>query len=393
MLLFYKAFILFRIAQFVIVALAPEPFDTSSLILVAEYMEGKVPHYPTFMITILNKLMAWDSVYFLKLAISGISYEHEWVFGPLWWRFLSLITSIMPNPDIYDVLLVSIIINNLCLIASAYMINQLARTILKNQFVKSFVGPKFPEYASLLIIIQPSGIFSLIGYSESSSQLLCYTALLLRQKSLGTTRIRNKHLYEISGFLFALAYGLRSNCLLYGIVYIYDMIKFPYYRSKLTALFTGLLLFFSLIFSIYVPYQEYCPDRGEWCHSLTKSLTSYAQNHYWGVGFLKYYTSNNIPNFLFAMPQIFVLFLSLCVFSNWSVIRGEWLVGVIYLIIQIFWMHIQVINRVSTFLPLHILYVAYLLSINRSLGKAISAWWTFWVLLQTGLFACFLPPA
>lgn len=384
--------IAFRTLQLVIVAVCPVQFDASTDILIQNYMLNKQSKYPVFINEFLKKLMSWDSVYFLKLSLGGIDYEHEWVFSPLWWRLLSIFRSIWIDLDIYDMTLIGFLINNLVLILTAIVLYKLAFHIGRNETHISDPS-KFAFTSALVLTFQPSGIFSIVGYSESISQLLCYLAVYFRQISLGQYRIRYKNIYELSGILFSLAFGFRSNCLIYGILYIYDIIKFPYYRSKLTSLLTGNVLFCSLLYSIWVPYNYYCPERGEWCNSISKSLVSYAQNYYWGNGFLKYYTFNNIPNFLFALPQVIILGLSILVFSNWKSLRGEVIVTLVYLFIQLIMMHVQIINRVSTFLPIHLLYVSFLITRGKTLGKIILSWWCFWVIFQTALFAAFLPPA
>lgn len=382
----------FRALQMAILALCPVQFDKSTAILLQSHMVNRESRYPDFVSHFLEKLMSWDSVYFLKLSLGGTDYEHEWVFSPLWWRLLSIFKIAWTDLDIYDMALIGFVINNIALALTAIVLYKLAFHIGKNEIYVANPS-KFAFTSALLLTFQPSGIFSIAGYSESVSQLLCYVAVYFRQISLGQYRIRRKNIYEISGLLFSLAFGFRSNCLLYGILYIFDLIKYPYYRSKLTSLMTGNVLFLSLLYSIWVPYKKYCPERGEWCNSLSKSLVSYAQSYYWGNGFLTYYTPNNIPNFLFALPQMAILALSLVVFSNWRSIRGELIVTGVYLVVQMTLMHVQIINRVSTFLPIHLLYVSHLLTRGKALGQIILFWWCFWALLQTALFAAFLPPA
>lgn len=384
--------IAFRTLQLVILGFCPQQFDTSTEILIQNYMVNKQSRYPEVVNGVLRKMMSWDSVYFLKLTMDGVDYEHEWVFSSLWWRFLSMFKSLRSDLDIYDFTLIGFLVNNIVLVFTAIVLYKLAFHIGRNETY--ITNPsRFAFATAVVLTFQPSGIFSIVGYSESMSQLLCYLGVYFRQISLGKYRIRQKNVYELSGLLFSIAFGFRSNCLIYGVLYIYDLIKFPYYRSKLTSLLTGNVLFLTLIYSIWVPYNYYCPERGEWCNSVSKSLISYAQGYYWGNGFLKYYTANNIPNFLFAFPQIVVIGCSILVFSNWKSIRGEVIVTAVYLAVQLTMMHVQTINRVSTFIPIHLLYVSFLISKGKAFGKVILFWWCLWVLLQTSLFAAFLPPA
>lgn len=393
--------ILIRSIQFIIVYLTPFQFDTSSSILIDKYKSNNLK-YPQFLITCLNNLISWDSVYFLKLSIDKITFEHEWVFGPLWWRFINFLIN-QPslkqfNFDIYDVLVLSIIINTILLLITTkilYLLTYFVCNTNLKYLPHNFDIYKCSYYSSLLLIIQPSGIFSVICYSETSVQFLCYLALLFYLISRSRVTIQNKILYFLSGTLFSIAYGIRSNVLLYGLIYIYDLLfNFKNFIDIFCILITGLQLFITLIYSNVITYQLYCPERGEWCNSLTKSLILYAQSHYWNNGFLKYFTIGNSPLFLIALPQFLIILISIWSLRSWITIKPLLLTSSVYLFLQLTSMHVQIINRISTFLPTHLLYVSYLLTLNdNKLGKLIIRWWIVWILVQTALFSAFLPPA
>lgn len=393
--------ILIRLFQFIIVFLTPFQFDTSSSILIDRYKSNN-PRYPQFLITCLNNLISWDSVYFLKLSIDKITFEHEWVFGPLWWRLMNFLInqSFLKqfNVDIYDVSILFIIINTMLLLITTKILYNITYFVCNSNLKylpNNFDIYKCSYYSSLLLIIQPSGIFSVICYSETSVQCLCYLALYLYLSSRSRVAIQNKILYFLSGTLLSISFGFRSNVLLYGLIYIYDLIfNFRNLTDILCILTTGLQLFISLIYSNVITYQLYCPDRGEWCNSSTKSLVFYAQSHYWNNGFLRYFTIGNLPLFLIALPQFLIISLSIWNLRNFITIKPILLTSSVYLFLQLTSMHVQIINRISTFLPTHLLYVSYLLTLNdNKLGKAIVRWWIVWVLIQTALFSAFLPPA
>lgn len=369
-----------RSIQALIVYFAPDEFDTSSSIFFELYPSKS--RYDTTTTHILRKLAAWDSVYFLKLVMAGISYEHEWVFCPLWWRTMRVF-KLRYDWNVYDVLLSFIVANNIITLGICRITYALSYQVRKDK--------KFAYIASMLILVQPSGIFSTAPYSEPIVQLLCYTGLYLN--ILRTKGIENKLRYFASGVLFSIAFTIRSNAILYGIIYLHDIFFKRGRISKLLAFATGSLLAATLAYMTYLPYAIYCPERGEWCNSWSKSLVSYAQAKYWNNGFLKYFTSNNIPMFVIAAPQLILIALSGWKFYSWIGIRPIWLVSMIYLFLQFTTMHVQIVNRVSTFIPLHIWYVAHLLATDKKEGKWWVRWWIVWISLQTALFAMFLPPA
>lgn len=397
-------FLIVKIVELAAVSASPNQFDVSSRILLDRYSQSPsviLSLLPSSVISswltthILDKLVSWDSVYFLKLALDGIAFEHEWVFSPLLWRTIRLITP--ANGNIYDSIIVSLLLSNVCHLLSCYILRRLTYKVFEKH-VNTITCNRIANICSLLCVIQPSGIFSTVGYSESISQLLCYSGLYMRRLALDG---KKRRYYFLSGVMFAVAFGFRSNCLLYGILYLYDLagsLKIHNYRHALSSIAAGSFLLMTLIYSIYIPYEEYCPERGEWCHSVTKSLASYAQGHYWNVGLFKYFVPGNIPLFIMALPQLVTLLLSLVNLYEYSDLKGEWIVSFVYLLTQFFIMHVQIVNRVSTFIPIHFWFLGMsLVGMNSNRMARYSHWtviyWLIWVIVQTGLYASFLPPA
>lgn len=395
-----------RTVQATIVYFTPFQFDTSSSILIDRYTNDiSKTRYNYHVTQILDKLFSWDSVYFLKLSIEAVTFEHEWVFAPLWWRLMNWIINlplankyISGGVCIYDILLFFITFNNILLVSTTKIMYGISIEVCRyneKMIPKNFNVSKFAYICSLLLLIQPAGIFLSVSYSETITQFLCFSALYAYLVARSKILIKNYVLYFVSGLLFTIAFGMRSNSLLYGLLYVYDLLTASNLGDGILILITGFQLFLALVYSTYAAYYTYCPERGEWCNSYTKSLVSYAQSHYWNNGFLKYFTLGNIPLFIIALPQFIIICKSLIQFKNWSGIRSLWIVSAVYTFVQFTFMHVQIINRVSSFIPLHIWYVSYLLCLNDDniWGILIVRWWVVWVLTQTSLFAAFLPPA
>jgi len=126
------------------------------------------------------------------------------------------------------------------------------------------------------------------------------------------------------------------------------------------------------------------------------------------VGFLKYWTPNQIPLFLLAAPMLTLLIksgtelmgesnLSLRATDSQGRILVRTLAGMqtLLAVLAITNYHVQIISRLSSGYPAWYWWVAsYLMDKKRSsLGYGIVVFITMYAAIQGGLFASFLPPA
>ncbi|ODV59778.1 GPI-anchor transamidase GPI18, partial [Ascoidea rubescens DSM 1968] len=460
-------FILIKVLIALIVIVSPVQFDTSSQLIInsSTILNEKSTFLSNFdnvpglkiiikylIENLFDKLMVWDAVYFCKLFQNGIEFEHEWVFGPLWWRFIKNFDSYLISilrfvknfvvisidfekvsniyDNFYSKLITSVIITNLCHYLSCIIIYDLtAVTFKKNSLFKRCFKLNMPLKSSLLLVLSPSGIFLFAPYSEALSCLISILAIYFREVSMLLTthsylvsipRFQSVFkilLYVISGTLVSIGLMIRSNLLLLGIFYLYDLYEFLRFRkflNSIISLITGLQVFISLVILNYISYIEYCPQRDKWCSTIDKSLIKFAQSYYWDNGFLKYWSINNIPNFLIVLPILVLFISSIRHFSNRYYclnLNPMILIAKVYLFLGIFFWNIQILIRISCFLPISIWYLADKLNLTierqKKTGKLyknskkftintenLFIFWLFsWIMIQSSLFASFLPPA
>lgn len=379
-------FLSYKCVQLVLVALTPSTFDTSLEILLES--DGKVP--------VLGKLLRWDAVYFVDLAVNGLKYEHQYVFCPLWWR----IVRALPGTGLKAKLLGSVVVSN----AMHYVAVWLMMLVTRHYMARP--SDAFTWYTGVAAVIAPAGIFLTAGYSENLGNVLTFLQMWLYANAFTSDyrkgrwrRMRSKPMYMLSGLVLALNFMVRANSMFYGIFYIFDVVEAVFYDGDLKrgawAVGCGLQLFAAIVGQSWWAYRQFCPERGEWCRWRVPVLFSYAQKQYWNVGFLRYWLANNIPNFVVAMPVLYLNVLTMMHFvrelpkrprlAPLLVVNGLTVAGAL-----LFW-NVQIINRVSSFLPLPYWYLAS--ELERGRGR----WWVMYMisygLIQTVLFAAFLPPA
>lgn len=357
-------FILVRFIQLVLVYITPSQFDISSRY--QQLISNKHLNH------ILNQFIHWDAVYFYKSFNKGPTFEHEQVFGPLWWKIIKTI----PSNNI-DKFVIATIISNILNYITAILIYELTYLRFKTE-KKSYLS-------TIFFILSPQGIFSIVPYSENLSNFFIILGLYLYYNPTQHSSTLTFFKYTFTSILFGLSTLTRSNTIITGVIFLYDFLIL----QSIYAFISGIILFGSLVLLNYLPYKEFCPQRGEWCLSTIPSIYSYAQGHYWNVGFLKYWTSNNLFNFVIASPMILLIFKSSS--SYYSKDRKLAILGGLHLILCCFFIHVQIILRISGFLPLIYWYLSDL--IIQGQGQYWILYLMIWIPLQTTLFSSFLPPA
>lgn len=436
-------FIAVRVIQYILVLLTPlSSFDNSTGLLLDTYA-SKEEQNMFINKYIVNKLLPWDSVFFIKGIMSPESlpaYEHEFAFSITWTNLLKCIYKMVyHNTELsfYRIVTMSIILNNILHYLSIVTLYHLTFIVFSPKMSTTYnrYATRMAKKASVLHVFSSAGGFLLGVYSEPLSCLLSFVGMLAREyctkdisyKQSFKNPIRSFILYTvISTFCFSVATWNRSNCLLLGIFYLYDLFQLvkikSYQRAIQFPLLSGIPMAVSIIVQqYYIPYNHFCPERGEWCDTslfnnstvsfITKeSLYSYIQNHYWNVGLMSYWTPNNIPNFLFGLPNLIILAYSSFYYS-WIYPKNSLqpliIISMLFWFLMLFIANTQIINRVITFIPLHLWYMSDRLIKNSNddnkkdikvknddiLVKYYIYWVIVWIAVQTILFASFLPPA
>ncbi len=174
-------------------------------------------------------------------------------------------------------------------------------------------------------------------YTESSFSFFILLGLYLYQLS---HRMHSISLFSqlLAAICFAFATSFRSNGILTAGFFVYDSLKYTFWNYHSQSLVSRCKLFcrhICCIASVFLPYilfqyysyLMYCTSRNEnlvaaangleylqthhpWCLATVPHLYNYVQSKYWNVGLFKYYTMNQIPNFLLAFPVVccFVIF-------------------------------------------------------------------------------------
>lgn len=418
------AFLVVKTSQIILLLSVPAQFDISSQLLLRQYLPESEyllsltsPYLHGFfsnlmdwiLHSVLDRLVAWDAVYFTDLFTNDIHYEHQFVFCPLWWRLVRLFP-VSESFPFYGRLLWATFITNLCHFLAAVTLYYYTKLVFQNARLFS---PERVALASLaLFILSPAAMFLTAPYSEAIAAFFSFLCLYFRESALlvqyGTPRI-NMPLYLASGLAAALAYGFRANCLLLGLVYVYDlagvlnllsgssiitsaMLKGSI-TTRLLPIMAGLILGLGFLASQIYNYMAVCykSDRGEWCSARIPSLFTYAQAHYWNNGFLMYWTMGNIPNFIFGAPTIILSIFSIRYFRHTypvDRILPILLVNLAFLVLLLGFWHVQIITRIHTFLPL-----VYWVVGSHDKWRVAVTYFVVWNIVQTCLFGAFLPPA
>lgn len=204
-------------------------------------------------------------------------------------------------------------------------------------------GSKIAFTAASLHILSPAGLFLSAPYGESTFAFLnfagmsSYARAVQLRYSPRQSSFKAEVFYTVgSGIFLAIAASIRGNGLLNGILFAWDALEALLQQrtlksiqalGRLAAIGTaGMLIGIGFAMPQVIAYVEFCTDgqTRQWCDRIPPSIYSWVQDHYWGVGFLRYWTLSNLPLFLIAGPVLGLLVVtgSICLWKPEYIVQS-----------------------------------------------------------------------
>ena len=262
----------------------------------------------------------WDSVYFDHIIVNGYKYEQMFAFFPglpvAIRTIVGIIALFVPNIQNSQLLVffVIAIINCTCFVVNTSYLYRLSLIVTKDEDVASL--------SCFIFMVNPATVFFMGSYSEAMYSCLQFSMMYLfeeRKYVTGSIVAGLSVLVRSNGILslaFLLYFVMRD--LVKSHIFL-DLSKNQAQMQKRRDLFGFIGTVLEYIFCcciIVIPFASYLSythftvcdtyigkeSSSHWCSWKFPLSYSYIQSHYWNVGFLRYYTLNQIPNFLLAAP-------------------------------------------------------------------------------------------
>ncbi|KAL2350110.1 GPI mannosyltransferase 2 [Cryomyces antarcticus] len=462
----FLVFILWKLLLLLIAVLSPGPgYDTSTVILLRSSLtssEHGVSTAESLIARLTIKLLRWDAIYFAKIAERGYLHEQEWAFG---WGFTRLVSFIaqsklahttLSGAPLIVTIWAGVTIAHVSHLLSVFVLHHLISCILPEPSRK-----RTAFLTATLHILSPASLFLSAPYGESLFSLLNFLGMLFYVKSVRShprTPSTTKDLYRVcGGILFGLATTVRSNGLLSGTIFAYDLIvlltrppRWAALRNLVVTTVAGIAVAAGFIVPQWIAWETYCvqpntvASQRPWCSYWPPSIYAWVQDEYWDLGFLRYWTPSNAPLFLLAAPMLYVLISTALAapsfvtsppaadYRDFQPLEGQQIgalqnstsretaatntfarhclrrLAVPQLVLAVLAFtnfHVQIVNRIASGYPVWYLGIAVMLDdaqssyqSGRLKGMSRKAEWTvramiMYAIIQGGLFASFLPPA
>ncbi|KAF4527201.1 hypothetical protein B566_EDAN006128 [Ephemera danica] len=286
---------------------------------------------------LLGGLVRWDAQYFLHIAKYGYTYENCLAFFPLLPMSAQFLVSSIFSPftlfftEHSLIIIAFVVINIAFFVKAAQSLFDLSLVVLRDE--------EMAYKSAVFFCFTPASVFFSAPYSESLFALCTFHGLLCNELNRTKT----------SAISLGLACATRSNGILNIGFPIYKRLRAFLHSASTKSLVLILLIplqfigvMIPLLASVAVTllpfvlfqvfsFGKFCIDDrlifpdfimehaeeynyklpgtnpSDWCNSSVPLAYSYIQSHYWNVGFLKYYQFKQIPNFLLALPVIWLV--------------------------------------------------------------------------------------
>ncbi|KAJ2717939.1 ER membrane glycoprotein subunit of the GPI transamidase complex-like protein, partial [Coemansia sp. Benny D115] len=274
-------------------------------------------------------VVRWDAFYFVHIADVGYVYEQEHAFFPLLPLLMRLLASTLLAPLASMVgrqlalVVAGAVVSNTAFVLAAAVLYRLGRATLHNE--------SLAYIAALLYAMAPSNMFMSAVYTESLLALLAFSALLLvkqRRLALASVCLGLGSLCRSNGAVYAgfiiwelvVSSGAWRRAA-HGSLSVSQALAFAARLLKCAAL-VAVSLLGVVAFQLY-GRRELCgqplypPDHPArpYCSGVLSTVYGFVQAEYWDVGFLRYYTLQQLPNFLLAAPMVALSAAGLCAYA------------------------------------------------------------------------------
>ncbi|KAL1735690.1 glycosyltransferase family 76 protein [Schizophyllum commune] len=276
-----------------------------------------------------DALVRWDVFHFAQIARGGYQYEHQWAFFPgLPWLLRATALS-----------------EREYLLGGALLVLLCDTTLVLYDLSLIVLGNRDAALLSAMLSLLPSSpaTLRLVPYAEPFFTYLSYRGMLFC--------VRKQWLY--AAVAFALAGAFRSNGITLAGFLLWGMLIAPFLerRARTIRLATTIqciayvaLVFAPFAYHQYTGYQAFCSPSSDapltsmdapwastderptsaadntvpsWCTNTLPLIYSHVQSAYWNVGFLRYWTLQQLPNFVIAAPPL----ASITAFAWWHLRR------------------------------------------------------------------------
>ncbi|KAJ4155352.1 hypothetical protein LMH87_000603 [Akanthomyces muscarius] len=375
--------------------------------------------------TLAARLTRWDAIYFVHGARAGYVYEQEWAFSPTlalalrWVAGRTRVLLAIPAGEGEH-------LEALAGVALAHASHGVAVfAVYRLTLLLSGSNKRLALLAGLLCVVSPAGVFLSAPYAEAPFSALSFVAVWALAAGYQRARgsLARSLAVLVAGAVLGLATAIRSNGLASGLLFAVEALQAagafvqtpgvaPVVAAGAAAA-GGILVALGSVIPQYVAYSIYCagPEgllRPPWCDKTVPSIYSYVQDVYWNVGFLRYWTPNQIPLFILAAPV-----LTLLLVSGYQMLRNPARVmasaaadhrvlvqtlaasQAVVALLALTSYHVQVISRLASGYVVWYWWIAACLvdKSSRSTGRAAVIFMVMYGGIQAVLFSSFLPPA
>ncbi|EUB62247.1 GPI mannosyltransferase 2 [Echinococcus granulosus] len=245
----------------------------------------------------LDGFHKWDAIYFHFIAVNGYLLENTLAFFPLFPIFLRLISSLtytlLPLWSFWThSILVGVVLSFFCNLLCTVQMYRLSKLLL--------MSDSLSVVSALLFAINPASVFFTTLYSEALYSFLFLSALIWTYESIFLCMSSPYLIYQYyAGFLYCSTLPKPASL-------SFMLPKKPGPELEEFANELGVL----------TPYSINSSFQPVWCAGVPWSSYMLLQKKFWDVGAFSYYRWRQLPNFLLALPVLFLIFKIVSLFGR-----------------------------------------------------------------------------